>query len=96
MLHLLALNGQDLRIRPLRERKDALRPAHHGRRPPSSFSDDFSDPIKLLAVAEKMELEGIVSKLADRPYVSGRNAGWVKVMWRIATASRGESLRKVS
>jgi hypothetical protein len=33
----------------------------------------FSNPYALLAASRKSKLEGIVSKLLDRPYISGRS-----------------------
>jgi hypothetical protein len=39
------------------------------------YSDEVDDPEKLLAVATKMGLEGIVSKLGHHPYKSGKNEG---------------------
>jgi ATP-dependent DNA ligase len=41
-------------------------------------SDDFLDPEKLLAAAERMGLEGIVSKRRDSRYRSGRSDQWRK------------------
>jgi bifunctional non-homologous end joining protein LigD len=91
---LLELNGRDLKPLPLVQRKaalnellitaddDALR-----------YSGDFDDPAKLLEVVGKMRLEGIISKLRDQPYKSGRNLGWIKVKtraWREANRDRGE------
>ena len=45
------------------------------------------------AEALKMGLEGIISKKADPPYLSGRNPGWIKVKsraWREANKDRRE------
>jgi bifunctional non-homologous end joining protein LigD len=61
------------------------------------FSDAFPDPMKLLAALDERGLEGIVSKKADQPSVSGKNRGWIKVKchaWRGANANRGELFRK--
>jgi ATP-dependent DNA ligase len=38
--------------------------------------------VKLFAGANDAGLEGIVSKLWDQPYRSGKNPGWVKVKCR--------------
>ena len=46
------------------------------------YSEEFPDPVKLLAVVEKMGLEGVVSKRADAPYRSGPQKDWVKVKAR--------------
>jgi ATP-dependent DNA ligase len=40
------------------------------------FSEEFRDPLKLLQVAEKMGLEGIVSKRKTAPYRSWPRADW--------------------
>lgn len=39
--------------------------------------DGFDDGMKLLAAAEKMGLEGVVSKRCDAPYRSGPRCGWI-------------------
>jgi ATP-dependent DNA ligase len=39
------------------------------------FSEAFEDPIKLLNAAAAHGLEGIVSKLRDQAYCSGKNTG---------------------
>jgi bifunctional non-homologous end joining protein LigD len=57
---LLEIDGADLRARPLMERKDRLREmliaADDDR---LRYSEVFADPVKLLAVVEKMGLEGV-------------------------------------
>lgn len=83
---LMRIDEIDLRVKPLWERKRELQRLiieadEHTLR----FSDDFDDAIKLLQVAEKWGLEGVVSKKLDQPYKSGRNLGWIKVKtstWR--------------
>jgi bifunctional non-homologous end joining protein LigD len=50
-------------------------------------SENFTDGIKLLAAAEHMGLEGVVSKRRDAPYRSGRRSDWIRVKcpaWRAA------------
>ena len=75
----LFLDGEDLRARPLRERKAVLErllkraPAH------IHYSEHFDAPgDEVLAHACDVALEGIVSKRADRPYHSGRDLDWIK------------------
>ena len=95
---LMRLDGADLRMKPLWERKRELQRIileadEHTLR----FSDDFDDPMKLLAVAEQWKLEGVVSKKLDQPYKSGKNPGWVKVKtasWREANQSRWELFQR--
>ncbi len=78
---LLFLDGADLRPLPLVSRKSALakllkREATGGI---LRFSKSLTEPgTKLLHHACKLGLEGIVSKLADAPYRSGRGRDWVK------------------
>jgi ATP-dependent DNA ligase len=57
------------------------------------FSEAFDDAEKLLAAALEHGLEGIVSKMRDQPYRSGKNLGWIKVKtaaWREANRDRWE------
>ena len=71
---LLELNGCDHKKRNLIDRKALLRHLlikadDHILR----YSEEFPDPVKLLRAAERAGLEGIVSKLKDQPYRSGKN-----------------------
>jgi ATP-dependent DNA ligase len=57
----------------------------------------FDDPIKLLAAAEQMGLEGIVSRRKMSPYRSGPSKDWVKVKtaaWRAANKDRWEMFKR--
>ncbi|MBB2189594.1 DNA ligase D [Gluconacetobacter azotocaptans] len=76
---LLHLNGQDLRAAPLMARKEILRtlvPAQDG---PLRFSGQFDQAGDLVFHhACRLSLEGVVSKLRDAPYRSGRGREWVK------------------
>ena len=78
---LLHLDGINLRQLPLVARKNAL--ARLLKRQPARgalrLSESLSEPGgTLLRHACKMGLEGIVSKLADAPYNSGRGHDWIK------------------
>jgi len=78
---LLHLDGADLTPLPLVSRKSAL--AKLLKRQPARdrlrFSESLTEPgTKLLHHACKLGLEGIVSKLADAPYRSGRGRDWIK------------------
>ena len=78
---LLADARADLRERPLRERKKSLKAllARQGRRSPLRYVDDIAGTGQQVWLhACKLALEGIVSKRADAPYVSGRTPTWVK------------------
>jgi bifunctional non-homologous end joining protein LigD len=81
LFDLLHLDGADLRPSPLHERKAALArllakaPKNGVLRLSESIVDKGS---VLLKHACKLGLEGIVSKLADAPYRSGRGHDWLK------------------
>lgn len=75
---LLYLNGRDLRAVPLFERKALLRPIINGTA--IQFSESFEiDGKEMFKHACKTGLEGVVSKVRDGRYESGRSNGWVKV-----------------
>jgi bifunctional non-homologous end joining protein LigD len=78
---LLHLDGANLRQLPLATRKNALAALVNGHsgRESLRFSESLTEPgTTLLRHACKMGLEGIVSKLADAPYRSGRGRDWIK------------------
>ncbi len=78
---LLHLDGADLRQLPLVDRKDALTALLNDRngRDVIRLSESLTEPGSvLLHHACKMGLEGIVSKLADSSYRSGRGRDWIK------------------
>jgi len=78
---LLYLNGVDLRKVPLFERKGALQSIIADTN--VLFSESFeTDGATMLKQACKMGLEGIVSKVRDSRYGSGRGNDWVKVTCR--------------
>ena len=73
---LLYLNGHDLRKLPLVERNSAEKVIQHT---DIQFSDSFEiDGAEVFAHACKVGLEGVVSKVRDSSYVSGRGNNWVK------------------
>jgi len=76
---LMHLDGVDLRTRTLTERKAALAKLLARARNAVRLSESLTErgPV-LLKQACKMGLEGIVSKLADAPYRSGRGHEWLK------------------
>jgi bifunctional non-homologous end joining protein LigD len=76
---LLSLNGEDLRQRPLEERRAVLSPLVAGVAH-ILFSDALSaEGAVVFAHACKLGLEGIVSKRAGSRYSSGNSRQWVKV-----------------
>ncbi|HEX7885691.1 MAG TPA: DNA ligase D, partial [Phenylobacterium sp.] len=79
----LFVAGEDLRDRPLRERKARLdaviRAAGKALRRRIRYVDHFeTDGDAVLQSACRMSLEGIVSKRLDAPYRSDRSEGWLK------------------
>jgi bifunctional non-homologous end joining protein LigD len=95
---LLFHNGRDVRKLPLVERKELLMVHIMGggdRR--LRLSDGFDDGAELLAAAERMGLEGVVSKHRDAPYRSGIRCGWTKTKtkaWREANRERWRLLER--
>ena len=85
---LLNLDGKDWRKKPLKERRAQLAKllAAKGVSDFLIYADyvEGSGP-EFYAQACAMGLEGIVSKRADRPYISGRGKDWLKIK-----CSRGE------
>lgn len=76
---ILYLDGKDLRDLPLLERKSILEEIMLGMPKNIIFSQHFlEDANDFYQASCDMELEGIISKLADSPYQSGRNDLWVK------------------
>jgi bifunctional non-homologous end joining protein LigD len=74
---LLYLNGYDLRGLPLRQRKAHLKKLITDT--DVQFSESFEvDGREMYAHACKVGLEGVVSKVADSRYRSGRSREWVK------------------
>lgn len=76
---IMYLNGKDLRSLPLIERKEILKKALAGAPENIIYSEHITEQGEDFFQAScKHELEGIVSKLADSPYRSGRNDLWAK------------------
>ncbi|HET7492783.1 MAG TPA: DNA ligase D [Bradyrhizobium sp.] len=78
---LLHLDGRDLTNEPLMARKAALRRLLKGQRRngPVRYAEDFQEQGSLiLKHACDMGLEGIVSKVRDAPYRSGRSENFIK------------------
>jgi len=74
---LLFLNGYDLRKLPLVERKAHLKKLINGT--DIQFSESFEvDGPEMYKHACTVGLEGVVSKVRDSRYVSGRGNDWVK------------------
>jgi len=79
---LLHLDGEDLSRQPLIERKAALKELldETGDTGAIRYSEHFTeDGSEVWAQACRMSLEGIVSKLADAPYRTGRSDSFIKI-----------------
>jgi bifunctional non-homologous end joining protein LigD len=76
---LIHLDGQDLRGVPLVERKAALSKLLSGGSDLVRYSDHFEESGELiLQHACRLGLEGMVSKVRDGRYISGRSKEWLK------------------
>ncbi|BAR58144.1 bifunctional non-homologous end joining protein LigD [Bradyrhizobium diazoefficiens] len=74
---LLYLNGRDLRKLPLFQRKTELKKIIDGTE--IQFSESFEiEGSEMFAHACRVGLEGVVSKVRDSVYASGRGNNWVK------------------
>jgi bifunctional non-homologous end joining protein LigD len=77
---LLQHNERDLRELPLLDRKARLEKLILAANANwLLYSESFDDGLRLLAEADRLGLEGVVSKRRDAPYRSGKQCGWVKV-----------------
>lgn len=76
---LLHLNGGDLAFRPVEERRGMLAALLQDAPPAITLSQAIEgDGEKAFDLAERLNLEGIISKRKGSPYRSGAKAGWVK------------------
>lgn len=76
---LIHLDGFDLRAVGLSARKAALKQLMEAAPPRLKFSEHFDESGDLvLKHACRLSLEGIISKVANAPYRSGRGRDWVK------------------
>jgi ATP-dependent DNA ligase len=75
------LDGEDLRVLPLEERRDRLeRLLRDAPVTGMAFSDHASgNGDKMFEAACRMGLEGIVAKRTGSRYVSGRSRHWLKI-----------------
>ena len=79
------LEGWDLRPAPLHERRALLQALLDSRKDLERIrlSADFdADPASILQSASKLNLEGVIAKRADAPYVSQRTQTWLKLKCR--------------
>jgi bifunctional non-homologous end joining protein LigD len=80
---LLAVHGEDLRGRPLVERKQALaRVLGRGDVTLRPVHVHDGDPTAMVESVKELGLEGVVAKYAGAPYQGGRTSLWRKVILR--------------
>jgi bifunctional non-homologous end joining protein LigD len=79
------LNGVDLRDKPVEERRAALKNAFKSNASKRlRFSEAFSaSQHDIFESATALALDSVVGKRLGSPYVSGRNADWVKLKCRL-------------
>jgi bifunctional non-homologous end joining protein LigD len=91
---LLAFDGMQVMDKPLFQRRTALNELLNDADDQRlQFSTAFDDPVKLFEAANRMGLEGIVSKRKTSVYRSGPTRNWIKVKtaaWRDANRNRHE------
>ena len=77
---LLHLDGKDLREKPLIDRRATLKALLADEAAsPLQFSEEFvGDAAAFFRACAEHRLEGMVSKMADAPYRSGRTKTWLK------------------
>jgi bifunctional non-homologous end joining protein LigD len=77
---LLRLNGQDLRSRPIEERKSKLAALLKNPPPAIRCSASFTENIdELLSRVRELSLEGLIGKRAGSKYNSKRSGAWIKI-----------------
>lgn len=78
---LLRLDGEDLRPRPLRERKQALRALLAGLdHAHVRLGEHLEGQGSLIYQhACRLGMEGVIAKRADAPYTAGRSRSWLKI-----------------
>jgi bifunctional non-homologous end joining protein LigD len=81
---LLGLDGQDLRQKPLKERREALKRLVGGADGLILFSEAIAaEGALVFAKACELGLEGIVSKRASSGYITGTSRTWLKCKNRV-------------
>jgi bifunctional non-homologous end joining protein LigD len=76
---LLRLDGEDLRLRPLVERKEMLRRLVPRRGRLRYVQHVRGQGVALFEEVRRRGLEGVLAKRADSPYQGGRSSHWLKV-----------------
>ncbi len=76
------LDGEDLRERPVMERKDLLKKSLKENNAIKFSAHLEGDAGEVLEHACKLELEGLIGKQAKAPYTAGRSRTWIKLKCR--------------
>ncbi|HME90403.1 MAG TPA: DNA ligase, partial [Myxococcaceae bacterium] len=77
---LLWLDGEDLRQRPLDERRDLLESVLTGAPPIIQIAERLEGSVAaVMAEAKRRGLEGVVAKLNGSPYSNRRSTDWLKL-----------------
>ena len=77
---LLWLDGEDLRARPLEERRELLESVMANTHPPLELAHRvLGEEQSALAEAKRRGWEGLLAKLRGSPYVGTRSADWLKL-----------------
>ena len=77
---LLWLDGEDLRSRPLEERRELLESVMANTRPPLELAQRVrGDEKTAVAEAKRRGWEGLLAKLRGSPYVGARSSDWLKL-----------------
>jgi bifunctional non-homologous end joining protein LigD len=89
---LIEVDGEDLRRRPIEDRKQALKKLLSDPHPGIAFNRHFDvEGAIVFHHACKLGCEGIVSKRLGSPYRSGRSNDWIKVKNPAAPAVKREA-----
>ncbi len=77
---LLWLEGEDVRSRPLEERRDLLESLLAGAPPPIQLAERIEGSVaEAIAEAKRRGLEGVIAKARGSPYSGGRSSDWLKL-----------------
>jgi bifunctional non-homologous end joining protein LigD len=76
---LLWLDGEDLRPRPLSERRELLQSLLSNAPPDIQLSVQIPDPVAFLKTAARKGFEGVVAKRVGSTYQGRRSRDWLKV-----------------
>lgn len=80
LFDLLHLDGHDLRQAPLQERRAALAKLLTKAPTALRYSATFDEPVaSLLDSACRLDLEGLIGKRRDSPYIERRSSDWIKL-----------------